>query len=102
LNEIISGPTGCSSVYIDFYDGTNTYNPININNGVINHGSVMYSIIGATFSNQTTSVSDFVDLSSYTGSTGLKCNIYQINNNYDSNPVSITSYRMALRMTQQQ
>jgi hypothetical protein len=101
LNEIIvSGPTGCSSVYIDFYDGTNTYQPININNGSTG-SSVMYSIQGNTFSNQTTSVSDYVQLNNYAGATGLKCNIYQINNNTDANPVQIQSYKMALRMTQQ-
>ena len=63
--------------------------------------SVMYSIIGPTFSNQTTSVSDYVVLNSWLGDTGLRCNIYQTNNNSDANPVQITSYSMALRMTQQ-
>lgn len=61
----------------------------------------MYSMQGATFSNQTTSVSDYVDLSNWTGATGIKCNIYQINNNTDANPVQIQSYTMALRMSQQ-
>ena len=50
---------------------------------------------------QTTSVNDYVDLTAYTGSTGLKCNIYQINNQFDTSPVNIESYKMALRMTQQ-
>ena len=101
LNEVIvNGPTGCSSVYIDFYDGTNTYQPITINNGSTG-SSVMYSIRGDSFSHQTTSVSDYVELNNYAGTTGLKCNIYQINNNTDSNPVQIESYKMALRMTQQ-
>jgi hypothetical protein len=104
LNEIITtGPTGCSAVYINFYDGVTTYEPININ-GVTSdyeNASVMYSIQGATFSNQTTSVSDYVDLSNWTGAAGINCNIYQINNNTDANPVQIQSYKMALRMTQQ-
>ena len=61
----------------------------------------MTSIQGITNNYQTTSVNDYVDLTSYTGSTGLKCNIYQINNTYDSNPVNIQSSKMALRMTKQ-
>jgi hypothetical protein len=103
LDEIITtGPVGCSSVYINFYDGTNFFEPANINSGNIfsANASVMYSIQGATFSNQTTSVSDYLGLDSWAGNTGLKCNIYQINNNSDSNPVQIQSYKMALRMTQ--
>jgi len=61
----------------------------------------MTSMQSSSNTYQTTSVNDFVDLTSYTGSTGLKCNIYQINNNFDTNPVSIDSYKLALRMTQQ-
>ena len=60
----------------------------------------MYSIKGPTFSNQTTSVSDYVQLNNWLGDTGLKCNIYQTNNSSDANPVQIVSYNMALRMTQ--
>jgi hypothetical protein len=103
LNEtIVSGPTGCSCVYINFFDGTNTYEPANLNSGnaFSANASVMYSIKGATFSNQTTSVSDYVGLDAWTGATGIKCNIFQTNNNIDANPVQIQSYKMALRMTQ--
>jgi hypothetical protein len=87
-------------VYINFYDGVNTYEPININGGNVT-ATVMYSIQGATFSNQTTSVSDYVQLNNWTGATGIKCNIYQKNNSSDANPVEIKSYKMTLRMTQQ-
>ena len=71
-----------------------------MNNGPNGNGSIMYSIQDPTFINQTTSVNDFVDLTAYAGSTGLKCNIYQKNNTVDTNPVTINSYKMALRMTQ--
>jgi hypothetical protein len=90
-----------SSVYIDFNDGVTGYVPFNVNNGPTGNGSVMYSIQVPSFFNQTTSVNDYVDLTAYDGTTGLKCNIYQKNNNVVANPVTINSYKMALRMTQQ-
>ena len=100
LNEKTLGVTGNSSVYIDFNDGVTTYVPFNVNNGATGNGSIMYSIQDPSFINQTTSVNDFVDLSAYAGATGLNCNIYQKNNTVDTNPVTINSYKMALRMTQ--
>jgi hypothetical protein len=101
LNETLETVVrGNSSVYIDFNDGVTGYVPFNVNTGATGNGSVMYSIQYTSSINQTTSVNDFVDLSNYAGATGLKCNIYQKNNTVDTNPVTINSYKMALRMTQ--
>jgi hypothetical protein len=100
FDNSVTGVTGPSSVYINFTDGTTTFEPYNINSGSTG-GAVMYSIINGTTSlySQTTSVNDFVDLTGYTGSSTLKCNIYQTNNTTNTNPVTISNYYMSLKMT---
>ena len=85
------------SVYIDFSDNLHTYTPNIINEA--SGGSIMvssYSNVGPPY-NQTTSVTDFLDLSTPALEGTLYCNLYQMGNaNQTDN--TIDRYKMSLTM----
>jgi hypothetical protein len=86
LNETIKsgdgGALGLSSSYIDFWDGTTSYDPIIINKnvgGCVMNPSTFLNGAGSTGTYITATVNDYVNLTAFSaaGPTGV-CRIWQI------------------------
>jgi hypothetical protein len=93
--------TDASQVYIEFSDGTTTFQPLIIGTTTQpNFGAVMtpVSTNSGTLELQTISVADFVDLTNYSPTTPLNCIIYQRGSTGVGPPgITLNQYFMSLQ-----